>query len=117
MLDNALDCGLTEEQFWLMTFAELDRYLSSKRRIEKARQQELATHNYILAGLIGRAYACSMDGKATFPELYEVYPSLFDGDKREQEKQNLINELSVLRFKQYANFHNTKYKELANDNE
>jgi hypothetical protein len=115
MLNNALDCGLDEERFWLMTFAELDRYLASKQRTEKTRQQDLATHNYILAGLIGRAYAASMDSNATFPELHEVFPSLFDGQKREQEKQKLTNELSALRFKQYADFHNKKFKEVAND--
>lgn len=115
MLNNALDCGLTEEQFWLMTFAELDRYLASRRRIENQNQQNLATHNYILAGLIGRAFAASMDSNASFPELHEVYPSLFNGEKREQEKQELNMQLSALRFKQYANFHNKKYKEVAND--
>lgn len=35
MLDKALDYGITEEQFWDMTFAEIERAVNSKVRILK----------------------------------------------------------------------------------
>lgn len=115
MLNNALDYGISEEAFWNMTFAELDRLVASKKRMEKYRAQERATYDYILAATIGRAFAAGMDNKAKFPEIYEVYPSLFDREERENQKKEQSNQLSALRFKQYADFHNKKFKEVAND--
>lgn len=46
------------------------------------------------------------------PKVEEVYSSLFD-DKAEvtkQQKETLKTELSALRLKQFATFHNEKYK-------
>lgn len=34
-LDNALDYGITEFDFWNMTLAELERAIESKRRVKK----------------------------------------------------------------------------------
>lgn len=117
MLDNALDYGITEADFWNMTFAELDRVVASKKRLDKYNAQQKATYDYILAALIGRAFAAGMDSKATFPEIYEVYPSLFDKQEREAQKQEQTNQLSALRFKQFANSYNKKFnnEEVAND--
>lgn len=115
MLDNALDYGISEAEFWEMTFAELDRLVASKQRMDRHNAQERATYDYILAALIGRAFAAGMDSKATFPEIHEVYPSLFDKGEREIQKQERSNQLSALRFKQFADSYNKRYKEVAND--
>lgn len=116
MLNNALDYGLTEHDFWEMTLAELDRYVESQKRLEKYRAQERATYDYILATTIGLAVGRSFsDGNDSFPEIHEIYPSLFDGKEREEEKQERKNELSALRFKQFADSYNNRYKEVAND--
>jgi chromatin segregation and condensation protein Rec8/ScpA/Scc1 (kleisin family) len=115
MLNNALDYGISEAEFWEMTFAELDRLVESKQRVEKHMAQERATFDYILASLIGRAYAASMDNKVTFPEIHEAYPSLFNREERENQKQERSNQLSALRFKQFAQSYNKKFKEVASD--
>lgn len=115
MLNNALDYGISEADFWAMTFAELDRLIASKKRMEKHRAQEKATYDYIHAALIGRAFAASMDSKNKFPEIYEIYPSLFDREERESQKQEQSNQLSALRFKQFAKSYNKRFKEVAND--
>ena len=115
MLNNALDYGISEAEFWEMTFAELDRLVDSKKRMEKYRAQERATYDYILAAMIGRAFAAGMDSKTKFPEIYEAYPSLFDKEERENQKREQSNQLSALRFKQFAQSYNKKYKEVAND--
>lgn len=44
------------------------------------------------------------------PQLYEVYPSLFDSEEAEAQKQARQDELSALRFKQFAIAFNSKYK-------
>jgi hypothetical protein len=109
MLNNALDCGITEFEFWGMSFAELDRAIQSKERTKKLQLKEKATFDYTLGILIGRA----MGGE--YPSIAEAYPTLFDKVEPQEKQQERIIELSVLRFKQFANFHNDKYKEVASD--
>lgn len=115
MLENALDLGISEWDFWDMTLAELDRLASSKARIYKKEAQEKATYDYISAALIGRAIARTMSNGIDFPEIHEVYPSLFDGETRESQKQEQKAQLSALRFKQFAQAYNKKFEEVAND--
>lgn len=115
MLENALDYEISEADFWSMTLAELNRLVKSKERIAKRKAQEKASYDYLLAALIGRAYAASMSSNISFPEIEEVYPSLFNVEQKRLEKQEQINQLSALRFKQFAQSYNTKFKEVAND--
>ena len=108
--------GISEHDFWNMTIAEFDRALASKKRIEKMRAQEQASFDYILADLIGRSIGRIYSSNTALPELAEAYPSLFDTKEIEEYKQQKRNELSALRFKQFANFHNNKInKEVAHN--
>ena len=110
-LDNALDMGISEVDFWNMTIAELERLMKSKQRLQKAKAQERASYDYILADLIGRSISRIYSSSAKLPEISEVYPTLFDSQEAEQKKQEQKAELSALRFKQFANSFNQKYKE------
>lgn len=117
-LDNALDYGISEYDFWNMTIAELTRAIASKKRIQKQQAQEKASFDYILADLIGRSISRLYSSSATVPEIAEVYPSLFDSKEIEEEKQEKRNELSILRFKQFAQSYNKKFKkEVGKENE
>ena len=118
MLDNALDIGILERDFWEMTVAELNRAAESKRRMELHRAKEAATHNYVHAVLVGRALSAGFDKNATFPKLHEAYPSLFEEDKTHEEVvQERRDQLSALRFKQFAQSFNQKFnkEEAKND--
>lgn len=114
MLDNALDYGLSENEFWNMTFGELDRYVSSKQRTEKLRLKEKATLDYTLALLVGRAMQGSSE-EHPFPKLYEVYPEVFadEIEKRERDLQEEREQLSAIRFIQFAESFNRKFNEEA----
>lgn len=117
-LDNALDYGISEHDFWDMTIAELARAIASKKRIQKQQAQEKASFDYILADLIGRSISRLYSSSATVPEIAEVYPSLFDSKEIEEEKQEKRDELSILRFKQFAQSYNKKFKkEVGKENE
>jgi hypothetical protein len=119
MLDRALDYGITEEKFWDMTFAEIHRAVNSKRRMLKQEAQEKATYDYILAQLITKGVSKVLGDKSNYPSIEEAYPGIFDDvvaerkAKIEEQKMNL----SALRFKQFANSYNNKFKnkEVAND--
>ena len=116
-LDNALDYGLTESDFWNMTIAELNRFVESKKRIQKREAQEKASYDYILADLIGRSVARIHSSAATYPRLSDAYPALFDSEVVEEKLQEKKDELSALRFKQFANSFNKKFKEVSKVNE
>lgn len=112
MLDNALDYGLTEADFWEMTFAELDRYAKSKVRVMKKEAQQKATYDYILAGLIVKGVSNVLGDKSAYPTLEEAYSGLFDDviAEREAKIQEQKTLLSVLRFKQFTQTYNNNLK-------
>lgn len=91
-----------------MTLAELERLLQSKARVMKRQQQEQASFHYILADLIGRSVARIYHSSNKLPEISEVYPTLFDSQEIQDKKQEKKNELSALRFKQFAQAYNNK---------
>lgn len=93
-----------------MTLAELGRAIESKQRIHKRELQEKAQMDYILADAIGRSVSRIYSGK--FPSLLELYPTLF-ADKQEEiarQEEERRAELSAIRFKQFANSFNKRFK-------
>lgn len=110
MLENALDIGISEFDFWNMTFAEINRLSESKKRVKLNKLKEKAVFDYNQACLIGRAMAMSFNKNASMPDLYKAYPSIFtDGTDKQDSKQD---ELFALRFKLFANDYNKRYKEV-----
>ena len=98
-----------------MTIAELDRLIESKKRIQKREQQDKASFDYILADLIGRSMARLYSSSAHMPEISVAYPTLFDSEEIQEKKQEKKDELSALRFKQFAQSYNKKFnKEVGN---
>lgn len=100
-----------------MTLAELKRAIESKVRVEKHKAQQRALFDYIQADLMGRSVGRFLVGsEVEYPTPEEAYSSLFE-DKaktKEEEKIRKIDELSAARFRQFANLHNKKHKEVAN---
>lgn len=113
MLDNALDCGVSEIEFWDMTIGELDRLIKSKQRQDKNRAKERAVLDYTLAVLVGRAM--SADEQHPFPELYDAYPGVFAEEIEANQKalQEQHDNLSALRFIQFAESFNQKFNKEA----
>lgn len=117
MLDTALDLGISEWDYWSMTLAEALRAIESKKRVYKLQAQEKASYDYILADMIGRSIARLYSSSAKLPSIAEMYPTLFDGEEIEERRREKLAELSALRFKQFVENHNTKFKEVANKDE
>ena len=109
-LDSALDFGISEEQFWDMTLAELIRAIESIKRRKQRDMQEKANFDYKLADLIGRSVSRIYNSSNTMPDISEVYPHLFDSKEVEEIKVKKQDELSALRFKQFAHSYNVKFK-------
>ena len=96
-----------------MTLAEINRAANSKIRMTKIEDEKKASFDYILADLIGRSVSRIYSSSSKMPSLSEAYPSLFSKEEEVKTIQQKKNELSALRFKQFANSYNSKYKEVA----
>ena len=112
LLDNALDCGITELDFWDMTPGEVGRTIKSKNRIVKIEAQERATYDYIQAQLIIKGISICLGDKSSYPTIEEAYPGIFDDviKQQEQKVQEHKMSLSALRFKQFAQSYNNNFK-------
>lgn len=73
-----------------------------------------ASFDYLLADLIGRSISRLYSSSGKMPSLSEAYPSLFNKEEEAEVIQNKKKELSALRFKQFANSYNKRFKEVAN---
>lgn len=108
-LESSLDYGITENEFWEMTLAELIRAIESKKRIHKEQLREKAAQDYILGDLIGKSIARIYNSSATYPQIYEVYKDLFDSEELKEQRQEQLDTLSALRFRQFANHFNKNF--------
>lgn len=108
MLDNALDYGIAEKDYWEMSLAEIRRVIDSKNRVMKVDMKQKATQDYILADLVGRSVARLFSKQNDYPKINEVYPNLFN-DNKEEENNNKM-ELSAIRFRQFAEHFNKGWK-------
>lgn len=110
-LGVALDCGLSEFDFWEMTFGEVERYINSRNRVRKIEAQEKASYDYILASLIVKGVSITLGSKETYPTLNDAYPKVFDdlAEKQEEEIRNQKINLSALRFRQFAQSYNNNF--------
>lgn len=93
-----------------MTIAEITRMAKSKQRTTITESKERAVFDYLLADLIGKSVSRIYSNSARMPELYEVYPSLFEQEDIEEKKQEQRDNLSALRFKQFAQSYNKRFK-------
>lgn len=100
-----------------MTLAEITRFIESKQRIQKKEAQEKASYDYILADLIGRSISRIHSSQNKMPSIHEAYPTLFDTAEIEEKVQAKRDEASVARFKQFAQIHNKKYREVEVNND
>ena len=98
-----------------MTLAEVNRAVESKQRVQKREQQEKASFDYILADLIGRSVARIYSKANKFPEIEEIYTSIFDAKELQEQKETKQAELSALRFKQFAQAYNKKFEEVSKE--
>ncbi len=98
-----------------MTFAEVRRYFTSRQRIIEIEDKKRASFDYILADLIGRSIARLYSSTNEMPPISEIYPSLFSQEEQQQQIQQKKDELSALRFKQFAQSFNKNYQEVAKD--
>ena len=95
-----------------MTPAEVVRAIESYNRRTRIETQEKASFDYIQAQLIIKGIGMVLSGKGTYPTIQEAYPKVFDDliEKQEKELQKQQDDLSAVRFRQFAQSFNKNYK-------
>lgn len=95
-----------------MTPAEAIRAIESKNRIREREAKEKASFDYIQANLIVKGISIVLGDKSSYPTIKEAYSHIFAEEIAQQEEaiQQKQMELSALRFKQFAQSYNEKFK-------
>lgn len=88
-----------------MTIPELQRAVEAKQKVEKLELKQKAIYNYKLAQLISIGFANKL------PEIWDMYPTLFDSEEEIQKREQKQAELSALRFINFAESFNKKFVE------
>lgn len=104
-LETALVYGLSEQEFWSMTIAEVKRAVEAKQKVEKLELKQKAIYDYKLANLIAIGFANKL------PDIWEMYPTLFDSEEEIQKREQKQAELSALRFINFAESFNKRFTE------
>lgn len=95
-----------------MTPGEVNRHIEARNKIKQQEAQDKATYDYIQAQLIIKGISIVLGDKSDFPTAEQAYPGIFDDIAKEQEEK--IKEqkmsLSALRFKQFAQSYNQRFK-------
>lgn len=116
LLQPAINCGLSESDFWNMTKIEVERYLEGANWRMKVQAQ----FYYSLADLIGVSCARIMSKDVEFPTIEQVYPNLYSeapGQEQEVIEEQKDMTASVNNFLAFAMKHNAQIrKELGNEN-
>lgn len=86
----------------------MNRAIEAKQRAHRREAQEKAYFDYTLADAIGRSVARLYSDSNEFPKIEELYSGLFDKQEIEQERQKRADDISMIRFKQFAKTFNKK---------
>lgn len=95
-----------------MTKSEVERYIEGA--IWRIKQK--AQFDYSLAYLFGASVATVFDSGNKFPELYTVYPTLFQEEVEEAKKVEKATTNSMNNFMAFAMKHNAKVKGVETEN-
>lgn len=110
LLLTALDCGLTHDQFWDMSFLEVGDVIESHIRMDTERRKQELAQAHFLAKDIGQYVSLVLNGSdnVTIMELWDYFPELFAEEKAVVEKEQAERQLAVYveQMKDFAYQHN-----------
>lgn len=101
--DKAIECGMDEDKFWSSTYGEVIRYIIAYTNKLKTDIKMSLRSAHLTADLVGASVARLFDSEIKFPDITEMYPSLFEEEIQELEKQKEIERLNTLK-ENFANF-------------
>lgn len=107
LLIKCLEAGITEEFFWKSTYGEMLRYMKAYSNILLRERQDKASFDYQLSNLIGISVSRLFSSDSKFPEIYDVYPTIFDPPS--EEELAMVEAMKMkARMIEYTEQHNAK---------
>lgn len=108
----ALECEISIFSFWEMTLEEIVQSIEAYGNRRKNILRERALMDYKLAQGIGLNVANLFDDENNVPEFVEFYAELFEEKNKKIQEQKRLNELEInkQRMKEFANFHNKRFR-------
>lgn len=88
-----MDCGILPDQFWGYSLSEIIDLIKSYQRIEKRRMKDTVIYNYQLANLIKLTVGSLLSDEINTPDIYELYPDMFNEEKIISDKERIEKEL------------------------
>ena len=107
LLIKCLEAGITEEFFWKSTYGEMLRYMKAYSNILLRERQDKASFDYQLSNLIGISVSRLFSSDSKFPEIYDVYPTIFDPPSEEEIAMAEAMKMKA-RMIEYTEQHNAK---------
>ena len=98
-----------------MTVAEVVRESKGIAYRKEQSNKEVANMVWLLPQLIGASIGTMFDKNAKYPEIEQVFPTLFENDPEVEKRKRM--ERSAAQLIQFANSHNMKMKERELENE
>lgn len=107
LLIKCLEAGITEEFFWKSTYGEMLRYMKAYSNILLRERQDKASFDYQLSNLIGISVSRLFSSDSKFPEIYDVYPTIFEPPSEEEIAMAEAMKMKA-RMIEYTEQHNAK---------
>lgn len=111
LLENCLIIGVTEKEFWNMSYGEAIRTIEAYNKREKYNNQRQASNIYILSQLIADNIAPMLSKDHKPREYMEIFGHLYDAEevkKQDEEKELKEVQLQSAKFKMFAEMQNRR---------
>lgn len=87
-MPNALDCGVSIDEFWGLTILEMSDIIESKKRMIRAQEKAEINRNFVLAEAISTRISYFFSDPKTRSEdmivqPWDYYPDLYENEKEE----------------------------------
>lgn len=104
LLKDALDCGVSINEFYDMTIKELTDYRDSFLRKREIKRKDSADMIYRLATLITNGTSCILSSDNKPIEFLEIFGDIFEEESKINEEIKIKNQMEIhkQRMKEFA---------------
>lgn len=92
MMPIALDNGIGIEEFESRTFKEVEMMVTSNMRVHERNVKASIMQDYQMIDLIAASVGRIMSKDVVYPEIYDIYPTLFGSELADSIKQDRIRQ-------------------------